>query len=41
MSNDDDGMGFLKQKRAEAQALVEMQAVAQMQAVRRSDVTTM
>jgi|AntAceMinimDraft_5_1070358.scaffolds.fasta_scaffold89676_2 hypothetical protein len=34
MSDDEDPMAFLKQKRMEMQALVEMQAVAQMQAVR-------
>lgn len=38
---DDDGMEFLRKKREEAQALVEMQTVAQMQAVRIQDTTTM
>jgi len=41
MSNDDDGMEFLRKKREEAQTLVEMQTVAQMQAVRIQDTTTM
>lgn len=40
MSDDEDPMAFLLQKRVEMQALVEMQAVAQMQAVRINNIIT-